>query len=103
MLCWVCCVLVLVDFPISFRVISPALGQSYIDGLVQERHNSSALAMELCLSCIKPIDIWLSLCQWNNPERYMIDIIKLMNIASDNGLLPDYTKPSPEPMLTYHQ
>ena len=24
----------------------------YIDGLVQERHNSSASAMELCLSCI---------------------------------------------------
>ena len=23
----------------------------YLDGLVQERHNSSALAMELCLSC----------------------------------------------------
>ena len=26
----------------------------YIDGLVQERHNSSALAMELRLSCTKP-------------------------------------------------
>ena len=26
----------------------------YIDGLVQERHNSSALAMELHLSCINP-------------------------------------------------
>ena len=26
----------------------------HIDGLVQERHNSSALAMELCLSCINP-------------------------------------------------
>ena len=25
--------------------------QTYIDGLVQERHNSSALAMELRLSC----------------------------------------------------
>ena len=25
-----------------------------IDGLVQERHNSSALAMELCLSCTNP-------------------------------------------------
>ena len=31
----------------------------YIDGLVQERHNSSALAMELCLSCINP-----SICNW---------------------------------------
>ena len=26
----------------------------YIDALVQERHNSSALAMELHLSCINP-------------------------------------------------
>ena len=26
-----------------------------IDGLVQERHNSSALAMELCLSCANPV------------------------------------------------
>ena len=26
----------------------------YTDGLVQERHNSSALAMELCLSCTDP-------------------------------------------------
>ena len=25
-----------------------------IDGLVQERRNSSALAMELCLSCTNP-------------------------------------------------
>ena len=30
----------------------------YIDGLVQERHNSSALAMELRLSCTNPL-IWL--------------------------------------------
>ena len=29
----------------------------YIDGLVQERRNSSALAMELCLSCTNP-SIW---------------------------------------------
>ena len=27
----------------------------YIDGLVQERRNSSALALELHLSCIKPV------------------------------------------------
>ena len=26
----------------------------HFDGLVQERHNSSALAMELCLSCTNP-------------------------------------------------
>ena len=27
----------------------------YFDGLVQERHNSSALAMELHLSCTNPL------------------------------------------------
>ena len=27
----------------------------------------------------------------------------LENIGSGNGLLPDGTKPLPEPMLTYHQ
>ena len=32
----------------------------HIDGLVLERRNSSALAMELCLSCIKPINIWMT-------------------------------------------
>ena len=26
-----------------------------------------------------------------------------VTIGSGNGLLPDGTKPSPEPMLTYHQ
>ena len=26
-----------------------------------------------------------------------------VNIGSDNGLVPDGTKPLPEPMLTYHQ
>ena len=29
----------------------------YIHGLMQKRHNSSALAMELCLFCIKPLNI----------------------------------------------
>ena len=27
----------------------------------------------------------------------------LVNTGSGNGLLPDGTKPLPEPMLTYHQ
>ena len=31
--------------------------QSYIDELVQERRNSSVLAMELRLSCTNPFDI----------------------------------------------
>ena len=29
--------------------------------------------------------------------------INWVNIGSGNGLLPDGTKPLPEPMLTYHQ
>ena len=33
---------------------STHLSPDYIDGLVQDRHNSSALAMELRLSCAKP-------------------------------------------------
>ena len=32
---------------------------SHIDGLLQKSHNSRALAMELCLTCTKPIDIVL--------------------------------------------
>ena len=36
----------------------------YIDGLVQERRNSSALIMELRLSCTKP-SIWRVLCVTN--------------------------------------
>ena len=46
----------------------------HINRLVQERHNSSALALYLCLSCI-------------NPSRYASfnkDII-----GSNNGLSPD--------------
>ena len=31
------------------------------------------------------------------------DTHKYVNIGSGNGLLPDGTKPLPEPMLTYHQ
>ena len=42
----------------------------YIDGLEQERRNSSALAMELCLSCTKPIDInWWSFQELSNAEH----------------------------------
>ena len=31
----------------------------HIDGLMQERHNSTANALELCLSCTNP-SIWIS-------------------------------------------
>ena len=39
-------------------------GKHYIDGLVQERHNSSALAMELCLSCTNP-SVYSDWFEWN--------------------------------------
>ena len=42
--------------PSTIIVISRCrLPKSNIDGLVQERHNSSVLAMESCLSCINPL------------------------------------------------
>ena len=50
-----------------FKVAYWHLGH-YIDGLVQEGRNSSALAMELRLSCTKP-----SICsesQWSDPEGH---------------------------------
>ena len=34
--------------------------------------------------------------------RHMAAVI-LVNIGSGNGLLPDGTKPLPDPILTYHQ
>ena len=33
----------------------------------------------------------------------LVNIELQVNIGSGNGLLPDDTKPLPEPMLTYHQ
>ena len=39
---------------------------------------------------------------WPNDSRHMGKEI-WVNIGSGNGLLPDGTKPVPEPMLIYHQ
>ena len=39
---------------LSFNLVCSA-GAGYVDGLVQERRNSSALAMELRLSCSNPL------------------------------------------------
>ena len=36
----------------------------HVDGLVQERCDSSALAMELCLSCTNPPIYGFTLCWW---------------------------------------
>ena len=63
---------------ISFHVAcvhgsTPGFIEAYIDGLVQEKSNSSALAMELRLSCTNPsIYEWYifpcGLCPWVNPR-----------------------------------
>ena len=42
----------------------------YIDGLMWERYNSSALAMELHLSCTNPL-ISCQWIQWNEMERQL--------------------------------
>ena len=39
----------------------------HIDGLVQENRNSSALAMELRLSCTKPLS-WVTIHKWHHPK-----------------------------------
>ena len=43
-----------IESKLLFSNIVQILGNRNIDGLVQERRNSSALAMELCLSCTNP-------------------------------------------------
>ena len=63
----------------------------YIDGLVQERHNSSALAMELHLSCTKP---WYSILDGLHPVyHYYLRILQwqkytslILNIRSSNTI-----------------
>ena len=46
----------------------------YIDGLVQERRNSSALAMELCLSCINSSIWWMMVSDDNDDDDNMMMI-----------------------------
>ena len=69
----------------------------YVDGLVQERHNSSALAMELRLSCTNPLMLVTDLC-FNSlapgrPGCYfktaMFDLVLLIGIftLSNNNAL----------------
>ena len=53
---------------ISYEWYEPSIVKlPYIDGLVQEKHNSSAYAMELCFSCTNPLislSYFLSLFQF---------------------------------------
>ena len=45
------------------------------------------------------IDIQLAHCALETPYH----VIEIVNIGSDDGLLPDNYKQLPEPMLTSHQ
>ena len=45
---------VMVPKKLPFLSDWPLFHKNHINGLVQERHNSSALAMELCLCCTNP-------------------------------------------------
>ena len=47
-------IIYVISYNIGWRYYSTRLYLDHIDWLEQERHNSSALAMELCLSCTKP-------------------------------------------------
>ena len=51
------------------------LTDAYIDGLMQERCNSSALAMELCLSCINP-SLCVTQSRWVSLLFCLVRVIK---------------------------
>ena len=66
-----------------------------IDGLVQERRNSSASTMELCLSCTNPSISWFLksmllgvLTHWGWVTHICVDNLTI--IGSDNGLSPGW-------------
>ena len=61
---------------------------------MQKRHNSIADELVLCLFYIN--SLWSGDTIW---QQLKISV----NIGSGDGLLPDGTKPLPEPMLTYHK
>ena len=79
-------------------VIFPGHDGNNFDGLVQERRNSSALAMELHLSCTNPsILFWVNyaavssmqlLTHWGRVTHIYVG--KLTIIGSDNGLSPGW-------------
>ena len=76
----------------AFRASFSLFGTNWlqINRLVQERRNSSALAMELRLSCTNPSKCaycWF-LTHWGRVTH--ICVSKLTIIGSDNGLPPDW-------------
>ena len=51
------CKVAVYSCPLDIMQTETKVRSEHIDELVQERHNSSALAMELCLACTNPL-IW---------------------------------------------
>ena len=65
-----------------------------LDGLVQERRNSSASAMELCLSCTNP-SIYCGLSTWHQsvPTASTKHSYWLPHCLNDPGMMLQKTKP----------
>ena len=66
----------------------------YFDGLVQERRNSIALVMELCLSCTNP-----SICQWITLCLTALRLPVFQPFGSYMGLMSLRTLFSPFPLI----
>ena len=62
----------------------------HFDGLVQNHSISSALTMEILQYCTKP-----SICATAQTQSFQMPV----NTGPGNGLLPDGTKPWPEPVF----
>ena len=72
----------------------------------QDRSNSIANALELLQSYAKPLS-WIFMCEGENfnslgPNDTIMATSTWVNTGWGNGLMPDGTKPLPEPVLTYH-
>ena len=72
----------MLSFPLAFHIKMPSYQhrnshyKDEIDGLVQERRNSSALAMELRLSCTNPACVITWLCTDSPlPDCYIVLLI----------------------------
>ena len=70
----------------NLNIVSPAHKYHHFNGIVQERCNSSALAMELCISCTNLLIyylIWIFPCDLNYPEqKWLIAVLLWHHEAS---------------------
>ena len=77
------------DAKVNATYIWHALQWHHIAGLVQERCNSSALALELHLSCTNPL-IWSSSCLESPVTWRLIQQFVWANITGNIKTLPDW-------------